>query len=174
MATISISCFLSLGEFPEWFDNISTGSILYFVVPPNIPPQLKQEIQGWLLCVEFATRFHDICGSDIIYTFKNKTKGIEWQYGKKDCSVQRSQEHIWLHSVPLHGIVHMLEARDVVEYSIQVSGSFQLKKFGVKLIYWNDVECCQSKFEAMIQNVPLPHTDDFHDAVDSISSTIGW
>lgn len=131
VATISNSCFLSPGEFPEWFEQISTGSILYFVVEP---PPLKQEIRGWLLCVEFATRFHDIDGFDIIYTFKNKTKGIEWPYEKKNCRVKPSQEHVWLHSVPLHDIVHTLEAGDLVEFSIQVSGSFQLTKFGVNLI----------------------------------------
>ena len=79
---------------------------------------------------------------------------------------------MWLHSVPLHDIVWMLEAGDLVEYSIQVRGSFELKKFGVKLICWNDTEYCRSNFKAMIQNVPLPHTDDFLDAVASIDQAL--
>ena len=169
IATVSISCFLSRGEIPEWFDNISTGSILSFVVEP---PPLNQEIRGWLLCVVFATRFHDIHGFDVICKFKNNTKGIEWQYEKRNCRVNPSQENMWLHSVPLHDVVCMLEAGDVVEYSIQVRGSFELKKFGVKLICWNDTEYCRSNFKAMIQNVPLPHTDDFLDAVASIDQAL--
>lgn len=158
IATTSISCLLSRGEIPEWFDNISTGSILSFVV---VPPSLKKEIRGWLLCVVFATRFHNIHGFELICKFKNNTKGIEWQYEKRNCRVNLSQELMWLHSVPQHGIVCMLEAGDVVEYSIQVRGSFQLKKFGVKLIYRNDTENCLSYFKAMIQNVPVLHADDF-------------
>ena len=169
IATTSISCFLSRGEIPEWFDNISTGSILSFVVEP---PPLNQEIRGWLLCVVFATRFHDIHGFDVICKFKNNTKGIEWQYEKRNCRVNPSQENMWLHSVPLHDVVCMLEAGDVAEYSIQVRGSFELKKFGVKLICWNDTEYCRSNFKAMIQNVPLPHTDDFLDAVASIDQAL--
>lgn len=147
IATTSISCLLSRGEIPEWFDNISTGSILSFVV---VPPSLKKEIRGWLLCVVFATRFHNIHGFELICKFKNNTKGIEWQYEKRNCLLNPSQELMWLHFVPLHGVVCMLEAGDVVEYSIQVRGSFQLKKFGVKLIYWNDTKYCRSNFKAMI------------------------
>ena len=151
IATFSISVFLSWGEFSEWFHYESTGSILSFVAPPAT----KQKIRGWLSCVVFATRFHDIHESNIICEFKNNTKGIEWQHQQKKCRLKPSQEHMWLHSVPLHDTVHMLEAGDEVVYSIQVSGSFQLKKFGVRLIYENDTKGYRSNLEAMIQNAHL-------------------
>lgn len=121
-------------------------SILCFVVPPLV----KQKIRGWLLCVVFATRFHDIHGFSIICKLKNNTKCLEWQYQQKNCSVISSQEHMWLHSVPLYDSVHVLEAGDEVQYSVNVSGSFQLKKFGVNLICWNDMKGYQSNLEAMI------------------------
>ena len=168
IATFSISVFLSWGEFSEWFHYKSTGSILSFVAPPAT----KQKIRGWLSCVVFATRFHDIHESNIICEFKNNTKGIEWQHQQKKCRLKPSQEHMWLHSVPLHDNVHMLEAGDEVVYSIQVSGSFRLKKFGVRLIYENDTKGYRSNLEAMIQNAHLLYKYDFLDEEVSTDQVI--
>jgi hypothetical protein len=122
---------------------------------------VKQKIRGWFLCAVFASRFHDIYGFIVICKFKNNTKGTELQYQQKNCRVIPCQEHLWLHSVPLHHVAHLLEAGDEVEYSIHVSGSFQPKKFGVNLIYENDKKDYQSYFEAMIQNAFLPNKNDF-------------
>ncbi|GMY16553.1 disease resistance protein RUN1-like [Fagus crenata] len=52
---------------------------------------------------------------------------------------------------------HPFESGDEMEYSIQLSGNFHLKKFGVNLIYENDKKDYQSDFEAMIANAPLPN-----------------
>ena len=79
---------------------------------------------------------------------------------------------MWLHSLPLHDNVHMLEAGDEVVYSIQVSGSFQLKKFGVRLIYENDTKGYRSNLEAMIQNAHLLYKYDFLDEEVSTDQVI--
>ena len=42
-------------------------------------------------------------------------------------------------------------------------GGFQVKKFGVNLIYENDKKDCHSYFEAMVKNASLPYKDDFLD-----------
>ena len=157
IALDSFSVFLPGVQFPDWFDFQSTGSILSFVVPPLA----NQKIREWFLCAVFVSRFHDIHGFTVICQFKNNTKGIDWHYQQKNCRVIPCQEHMWLHSVPLRHMTHLLEAGDEVEYLIHVSGGFQLKKFGVNLIYENDKKDYQSYFEAMIQNASLPYKDDF-------------
>nr|POE84656.1 hypothetical protein CFP56_58079 [Quercus suber] len=58
---------------------------------------------------------------------------------------------------------HLLEAGDEVEYSIHIRGGFQVKKFGVNLIYENDKKDCHSYFEAMVKNASHPDKDDFLD-----------
>ncbi|GMY16547.1 TMV resistance protein N-like [Fagus crenata] len=84
------------------------------------------------------------------------------------------KEHLWLHSVLLHHVAHLLEAGDEVEYSIHVSGSLQLKKFGVNLIYENDEKDYQSYFESMIQNASLPYKNDFlHEDVSTDQAMAG-
>ncbi|XP_075672170.1 disease resistance protein RPV1-like isoform X1 [Castanea sativa] len=149
------SVFLPGGEFPDWFDYESTGSILSFVVPPR----KKQMIRGWFFCVVFASRFHEINGFTLLYELKNITKNITWHYRQQDCRVVPCQEHMWLHSVPLnHAMADLLEAGDEVEYSIQFIGSCRPKIFGVNLIYENDKKEFQYFFEAMIQNAYL-HED---------------
>ena len=65
--------------------------------------------------------------------------------------------------VPLHHMPHLLEARDEVEYSIHISSGFQVKKFGVNLIYENDKKDCHSYFRAVVKNASLPCKDDFLD-----------
>ena len=71
-------------------------------------------------------------------------------------------------------MTHLLEAGDEVGYSIHVSGGFQLKKFGVNLIYENDKKDYQSYFEAMIQNAYLPYKDDFlHEDVSKDQAMAG-
>ena len=70
---------------------------------------------------------------------------------------------MWLQFVQLHHMPHLLEAGDEVEYSICISGGFQVKKFGVNLIYENDKKDCHSYFEAMVKNASLPYKDDFLD-----------
>ena len=70
---------------------------------------------------------------------------------------------MWLQYVPLHHMPHLLEAGDEVKYSICISGGFQLKKFGVNLIYENDKKDCHSYFEAMVVNASLPYKDGFLD-----------
>ncbi|XP_075664754.1 disease resistance protein RML1A-like isoform X2 [Castanea sativa] len=161
IATDSFSVFRPGGEFPNWFDAlvVSKGSILSFVVPSLV----KQEIRGWFLCAIFASSFHDIHGFTVSYKFKNRTKGIEWQCQQKKSRVIPCQEHMWLQFVPLHHMPHLFEAGDEVEYSIRISGGFQVKKFGVKLIYENDKKDCHSYFEAVVKNASLPYKDDFLD-----------
>ena len=159
IATESVSVFLPGGEFPDWFDYKSTGSILSF----DVPPLVKQKIRGWFICVVFASCFHDIHGFTALCKFKNRTKGIEWQYQQKNFRVIPCQEHMWLQSVPLHDMANLLEAGDEVDYSIRISGGFQVKKFGVDLIYDNDTKGCHSYFEAMVENASLPYKDDFLD-----------
>ena len=151
IATDSLIVFRPGGEFPDWFDAlvVSKGSILSFAVPSLV----RQEIRGWFLCAVFASSFHNIHGFDVCYKFKNRTKGIEWQCCQKNSRIIPCQEHMWLQSVPLH----LLEAGDEVEYSICISGGFQLKKFGVNLIYENDKKDCHSYFEAMVENASLPY-----------------
>jgi hypothetical protein len=135
---------------------------------------VKQKIRGWFLCAVFASRFHDIYGFTVICKFKNNTKGTELLYRQKNCRVIPCQEHLWLHSVPLHHVAHLLEAGDEVEYSIHASGSFQPKKFGVNLIYENDKKDYQSYFEAMIQNASLPYKNDFlHEDVSTDHAMAG-
>ena len=153
IATDSVSVFLPGGEFPDWFDYKSTGSILSF----DVPPLVKQKIRGWFICVVFASCFHDIHGFTALCKFKNRTKGIEWQYQQKNFRVIPCQEHMWLQSVLLRDMVHLLEAGDKVDYSIRISGGFQVKKFGVNLIYDNDTKGCHSYFEAMVENASLPY-----------------
>ncbi|KAL4618339.1 hypothetical protein ACB092_06G003000 [Castanea dentata] len=149
------SVFLPGGEFPDWFDYKSTGSILSFVVPPR----KKQMIRGWFFCVVFASRFHEINGFTLFYELKNITKNITWHYRQQDCRVVPCQEHMWLHSVPLnHAMADLLEAGDEVEYSIQFIGSCRPKIFGVNLIYENDKKDFRYFFEAMFQNAYL-HED---------------
>ena len=159
IALDSFSVFLPGVQFPDWFDFQSTGSILSFVVPPLA----NQKIRGWFLCAVFVSRLHDIHGFTVICQFKNNTKGTKLLYRQKNCRVIPCQEHLWLHSVPLHHVAHLLEAGDEVEYSIHVSGSFQPKKFGVNLIYENDKKDYQSYFEAMIQNASFPYKNVFLD-----------
>ena len=161
IATDSLIVFRPGGEFPDWFDAlvVSKGSILSFVVPSLV----KQEIREWFLCAVFASSFHDIHGFTVSYKFKNRTKGIEWQCQQKNSRVIPCQEHMWLQFVPLHHMPHLLEAGDEVEYSICISGGFQVKKFGVNLIYENDKKDCHSYFEAMVKNASLPYKDDFLD-----------
>nr|POE48282.1 hypothetical protein CFP56_49990 [Quercus suber] len=161
IATDSFSVFRPGGEFLDWFDTlvVSKGSILSFVVPSLV----KQEIRGWFLCAVFASNFHDIHGFTVSYKFKNKTKGINWQYQQKNSRVIPCQEHMWLQFVPLHRMPHLLEAGDEVEYSIRISGGFEVKKFGVNVIYENDKKDCHSYFEAMVKNASLPYKDDFLD-----------
>uniref|UniRef100_A0A2N9GST1 C-JID domain-containing protein n=1 Tax=Fagus sylvatica TaxID=28930 RepID=A0A2N9GST1_FAGSY len=164
------SVFLPGAEFPDWFDYKSTGSILSFVVTPLV----KQKIRGWFLCAVFSSRFHDIYGFTVICKFKNNTKGTELLYRQKNCHVIPCQEHLWLHSVPLHHVAHLLEAGDEVEYSIHVNGSFQPKKFGFNLIYENDKKDYQSYFEAMIQNASPPYKNDFlHEDVSTDQAMAG-
>ena len=161
IATDSLIVFRPGGEFPDWFDAlvVSKGSILSFAVPSLV----RQEIRGWFLCAVFASSFHNIHGFTVSYKFKNRTKGIEWQCQQKNSRVIPCQEHMWLQFVPLHHMPHLLEAGDEVEYSICISGGFQVKKFGVTLIYENDKKDCQSYFEAMVENASLPYKDDFLD-----------
>ncbi|KAK7844578.1 hypothetical protein CFP56_010718, partial [Quercus suber] len=161
IATNSFSVFCPGGEFPDWFDAlvVSKRSILSSVVPSLV----KQEIRGWFLCAVFASSFHDIHGFTVSYKFKNRTKGIEWQCQQKNSRVIPCQEHIWLQFVSLHHMPHLLEAGDEVEYSIHIRGGFQVKKFGVNLIYENDKKDCHSYFEAMVKNASHPDKDDFLD-----------
>ena len=116
IATDSVSVFLPGGEFPDWFDYKSTGSILSF----DVPPLVKQKIREWFICVVFASCFHDIHGFTALCKFKNRTKGIEWQYQQKNCRVIPCQEHMWLQSVLLHDMANLLEAGDKVDYSIRI------------------------------------------------------
>jgi hypothetical protein len=122
---------------------------------------VKQKIRGWFLYVIFASHFHDIHGFTVICKFKNKTKDVEWHYKQKKFHIIPCQQHLLLQFVPLHHISNLLEAGDEVEYSIQLSGSFQPKKFGINLIYENDKKDYQSHFEAMIQYASLPYQYDF-------------
>ena len=170
IALDSFSVFIPGVEFPDWFDYKSTGSILSFVVPPLV----KQKIRGWFLCVIFASRFHDIHGFTVICKFKNKTRDVHWHYKQKNCHVIPCQQNLLFHSVLLHHIRNLLEAGDEVEYSIQLSGSFQLKTFGINLIYKNDKKDYQSHFEAMIQNASLPYQYDFlHEDVSTDQAMAG-
>ncbi|XP_065627897.1 uncharacterized protein LOC136066859 [Quercus suber] len=161
IAVDSFSFFCPGVEFLDWFDAlvVSKGSILSFVVPSLV----KQEIRGWFLCAVFASSFHDIHEFTVSYKFKNKTKGIDWQYQQKNSRVIPCQEHMWLQFVPLHRMPHPLEAGDEVEYSIRISGGFEVKKFGVNIIYENDKKDCHSYFEAMVKNASLLYKDDFLD-----------
>uniref|UniRef100_A0A2N9II20 ADP-ribosyl cyclase/cyclic ADP-ribose hydrolase n=1 Tax=Fagus sylvatica TaxID=28930 RepID=A0A2N9II20_FAGSY len=76
------------------------------------------------------------------------------------------------HFHDIHGFTVI--SGDEVEYSIQLSGSFQVKKFGINLIYENDKKDYQSHFEAMIQNASLPYQYDFlHEDVSTDQAMAG-
>ncbi|XP_042492133.1 disease resistance protein RPV1-like isoform X2 [Macadamia integrifolia] len=116
---------------PDWFSYQSTGSSIYF----EVPPPSNKKIQGLIICAVYAADKENAVYTDgPEATFINRTNGLDWKHRPKINALSiTKQDHIWVSNLAEATFVDLLEGGDQVDVSIEMGDPIQVKKCGIHL-----------------------------------------